>query len=79
MVEVYTGTLPGSDTEAVINIQIFGQRGDTGQRVLYHSLNNSTKFQEGQMDEFEIDAVSLDDLLKVIVGHNEPGKGKTLL
>lgn len=50
-VEVYTGEVPGADTDASVYVTIYGTRGDTGQRVLYRSETNDTKFQEGQVSK----------------------------
>ena len=36
--EVRTGTKPGSDTEANVHLQLFGERGDTGVRKLLKSI-----------------------------------------
>ncbi|CAH1776005.1 unnamed protein product [Owenia fusiformis] len=76
-VEVYTGTEPGADTESNIYVNIHGTRGDTGSRRLYRTLNNSIAFQEGQMDQFTIEAVHLDEVNKLVVGHDgeESGAG----
>ncbi|XP_006819004.1 lipoxygenase homology domain-containing protein 1-like, partial [Saccoglossus kowalevskii] len=75
-VQVYTGTVENADTEATCYICIYGERGDTGNRVLYKSLNNEIKFQKGQKDIFEIEAVHLGDLEKVVVGHNGKKSGQ---
>lgn len=77
-VEVYTGREPGAETQADVFIQLFGSRGDTGKRVLYHSQNNDTKFQAGQMDVFKLEAVSLDDIEKVDLGHTSKAKGRLI-
>ena len=75
-VEVYTANEPGADTEAELFLQLFGSHGDSGKRVLYNCLNNKkNQFQEGQMDLFEIEAVELQEIEKVIMGHEEKGKG----
>lgn len=47
-VETCTGSLPGSDTEANVFVNLFGERGDMGKRLLFRS-NNDTKFAEGQV------------------------------
>lgn len=76
-VEIHTGDLPGSDTSAQAYIQLMGTRGDSGRRLLFKDISgNKKKFQKGQMDIFEIEAVSLDDISSVILGHNGHGKGK---
>lgn len=73
---MYTGSEPGSDTEAALWIHLFGTRGDSGKRTLYKAKNNDTKFQEGQVDIFVVEAVSLDEVNKVIIGHDAKGKGE---
>lgn len=74
-IEVYTGSEPNAETEAEIYIQLFGSRGDSGRRVLYHSVNTDTKFQQGEMNVFKLEAVSLDEVQKIIIGHKEETKG----
>jgi len=73
-VEVHTGSKPGSDTSASVFLHIFGSRGDAGKRRLYQS-QNEVKFQLGQVDVFKIEAVSLDEISKVIVSHDCTRKG----
>ena len=74
-VEVYTGNEEGAETDAEIFTHLYGSRGDTGRRILYHSLNNDVKFRRGEMDMFQIEAVCLDDIEKMVVGHSEEGEG----
>ena len=77
--EVYTASEPGADTEAELFIHLFGSHGDSGKRVLFNCLNNKTAFQVGQMDLFEIEAVELQEIEKVVMGHEEKGKGNLFL
>nr|XP_015208918.1 PREDICTED: oxygen-regulated protein 1 [Lepisosteus oculatus] len=74
-VQVHTGSKPGAETDASVYINIFGTRGDTGKRKLHQSLNHKLKFQQGQVDIFNIEAVSLEKLRKVVIGHNGTGPG----
>ena len=74
-IEVYTANEPGADTEAELFVQLFGSHGDSGKRVLYNCLNNKNPFQEGQMDVFKVEAVELQEIEKVVMGHEEKGKG----
>lgn len=53
-VETYTGSLPGSDTEANVFVNLFGERGDMGKRLLFRS-NNDIKFAEGQVPDRVLD------------------------
>ncbi|XP_070556277.1 uncharacterized protein [Ptychodera flava] len=76
-VQVYTSDLDNADTDSKVFVTIYGKRGDTGERALYTSKNNREKFQRGQMDIFEIEAVDLDDIKSVVLRHDgrEPGQG----
>ncbi|XP_060083246.1 lipoxygenase homology domain-containing protein 1-like [Ylistrum balloti] len=74
-VEVYTGDKFKAGTDANVFLQLFGERGDTGRRMLLTSRNNSNKFEQGSMDAFEIEAVDLDNLTKVKVGHDGSNAG----
>ncbi|XP_076807722.1 lipoxygenase homology domain-containing protein 1-like isoform X3 [Clavelina lepadiformis] len=74
-VMVYTGGLLGSDTDANVFIAIYGEKGDTGRRPLFKSLSHDVRFQESQVDLFEIDAVHLGDLSKIDIGHDGVGHG----
>ncbi|RXM33198.1 Oxygen-regulated protein 1 [Acipenser ruthenus] len=72
-VYVYTGSRPGADTDSAVYINIFGSRGDTGKRKLHKSVNQKVIFQQGQVDIFSIEAVSLAELRKVVVEHRGTG------
>ena len=47
-VQTYTANVPGADTDAHVYITLFGERGDSGKRLLFQS-NHRNKFQEGQV------------------------------
>ncbi|XP_066545811.1 oxygen-regulated protein 1 [Amia ocellicauda] len=74
-VHVHTGSRPGADTDSTVYMNIFGSRGDTGKRKLHRSQNQEVTFQQGQVDIFNIEAVSLDKLRSVVIGHNGRGPG----
>ncbi|XP_023573456.1 lipoxygenase homology domain-containing protein 1-like [Octodon degus] len=65
-VDVYTGQLRQAETEADVSLCLYGQRGDSGLRLL-HKSNMPVKFQRGQIDRFEVEAVSLGKLQKVLL------------
>ncbi|KAM8967369.1 oxygen-regulated protein 1 [Pelodytes ibericus] len=66
-VNVYTGSLEQAGTHVPVYICIHGERGDTGKIILFKS-DSPNKFQRGQVDVFEIEAVSLGKLQKVLLG-----------
>ncbi|XP_076450682.1 LOW QUALITY PROTEIN: lipoxygenase homology domain-containing protein 1-like [Babylonia areolata] len=74
-VEVHTGKKSSAGTDANVYINIFGDLGDTGKRYLRHSKTNRNKFEKGQVDEFEIEAVTLMKLRKIRIGHDGRGSG----
>ncbi|XP_074841891.1 oxygen-regulated protein 1 [Carettochelys insculpta] len=75
VVSVHTGDHWGSETFANIYITLHGDRGDTGVRKLHESLVAGEKFQRNKVDSFLIEAVSLNHLQKVAVGHDGEGYG----
>ena len=77
-VKVYTGKEKGSSTDADAYIHLFGSRGDAGSRSLVRS-DQQGMFRDGQIDTFEIEAVSLQTIEKVILGHNGKNKGMHLI
>lgn len=49
---VHTGDVDEADTNAEVYLNIFGEKGDTGKRVLLNS-NNISKFRSGQVKGHE--------------------------
>ncbi|XP_078332217.1 lipoxygenase homology domain-containing protein 1-like isoform X5 [Crassostrea virginica] len=74
-VEVYTGKKSSAGTDANVFLCIFGELGDTGRRWLRDSSTNINKFEKGQCDIFEIEAVTLEKIKKVEIGHDGKGIG----
>ncbi|XP_071837899.1 uncharacterized protein [Apostichopus japonicus] len=75
-IQVFTGSEADSDTKATVSLNIFGKNTDSGSRQLMKSKNNKKMFANGQMDVFEIEAVALGKLQKVVVGHDGEEKGQ---
>ncbi|XP_063155355.1 oxygen-regulated protein 1 [Candoia aspera] len=65
-VYVSTGHLEHAGTTSSIYLCIYGERGDSGLRLLAKS-DQPIKFQRGMIDVFEIQAVSLGNLQKVLL------------
>jgi len=58
-----------------VSLILFGENGDSGTLALKES-NKSNKFERNQMDEFNFpDMLSLGDLCKVRVWHDNKGQG----
>lgn len=67
-------SLTGGGTDANVFMVIFGENGDSGTLALKQS-NNSNKFEKNQMDNFRFpDMLSLGDLSKVRVWHDNSGE-----
>lgn len=70
--------LPGAGTDANVSLILFGENGDSGTLALKES-NKSNKFERNQMDEFNFsDMLSLGDLCKVRIWHDNKGQGSDL-
>ncbi|XP_048764444.2 lipoxygenase homology domain-containing protein 1-like isoform X2 [Ostrea edulis] len=76
-VEVYTGSEETSCTTAGVFICIYGTRGDTGKRKLFKSKTSNDPFQKGAHDVFELEAVSLDEVDRIVIGHDKKGSDPT--
>ncbi len=64
-VTVNTGTVRGAGTDANVYIVLYGDE-DTGKVFLKHSKTNNNKFENGQKDEFTVDAVDIGPLKKIL-------------
>uniref|UniRef100_A0A8C3KBT5 Oxygen-regulated protein 1 n=1 Tax=Calidris pygmaea TaxID=425635 RepID=A0A8C3KBT5_9CHAR len=65
-VYVYTGDLEQADTDSAVYLCIYGKRGDSGLRLL-HKSGIPVTFQRGMISAFEVEAVSLGELQKVLL------------
>ncbi|ELT98105.1 hypothetical protein CAPTEDRAFT_225952 [Capitella teleta] len=74
-IEVFTADKTGAGTDANVYVQLFGERGDTGKRKMLKSREEGNKFESGKKDIFEIEAVDLMELTRVVVGHDGKGFG----
>ncbi|XP_056377906.1 lipoxygenase homology domain-containing protein 1-like isoform X2 [Hyla sarda] len=75
IVSVHTGDHWGAETLANVYITLYGERGDTGARKLHKSSIPGDKFTRDKVDSFELEAVSLGELRKVVLGHDREGYG----
>uniref|UniRef100_A0A8C5CVH5 Lipoxygenase homology PLAT domains 1 n=1 Tax=Gadus morhua TaxID=8049 RepID=A0A8C5CVH5_GADMO len=75
LVTICTGNISGSGTDASVFLNVLGDLGDSGERLMYMSKNNVNKFEKGNHDEFLIEAVSLGQVRRVRVGHDGRGGG----
>lgn len=64
-ITVVTGNLRGAGTSSKVSVNIFGEKGETGDRSLENARDN---FARGKTDSFEISAMELGDLRKLRIG-----------
>ncbi|XP_016306772.1 lipoxygenase homology domain-containing protein 1-like [Sinocyclocheilus anshuiensis] len=74
-VTICTGNISGSGTDASVYLNIIGDLGDTGERLMFMSQNNANKFEKGNHDEFLVEAVTLGQIKRVRIGHDGRGGG----
>ncbi len=81
-VTVHTGDHWAANTDATLWVNLHGNDGDTGRRVLYHSLtedNGGAMFTNNRKDVFKVEAVPVGpngELKMVEIGHDGVGYGK---
>ena len=75
-IEVVTGDEDDAGTQSNVYMTLRGKHSDTGRRNIVRHPGDTTLFGKGQTDKLKIEAVSLGQLEKCIVGHDgsEPGK-----
>ncbi|XP_072685574.1 lipoxygenase homology domain-containing protein 1 isoform X3 [Canis lupus baileyi] len=74
-VTVCTGELEGAGTDASVYLCLFGDVGDTGERLLYNCRNNTDLFEKGNADEFTIESVTMRKVRRVRIRHDGKGGG----
>uniref|UniRef100_A0A8C1Q280 Lipoxygenase homology domains 1a n=1 Tax=Cyprinus carpio TaxID=7962 RepID=A0A8C1Q280_CYPCA len=74
-VTICTGNISGSGTDASVYLNIIGDLGDTGERLMFMSKNNANKFEKGNHDEFLVEAANLGQIRRVRIGHDGRGGG----
>uniref|UniRef100_A0AAY4A0E6 PLAT domain-containing protein n=1 Tax=Denticeps clupeoides TaxID=299321 RepID=A0AAY4A0E6_9TELE len=65
-----TGDMYGAGTDANVFLTIYGELGDTGERKLRKSENNSNKYERGSVDQFTLEAVDLGQVFKILIRHD---------
>ncbi|XP_002918168.1 lipoxygenase homology domain-containing protein 1 [Ailuropoda melanoleuca] len=74
-VTVCTGELEGAGTDANVYLCLYGDVGDTGERLLYNCRNNTDLFEKGAADEFTIESVTVRKVRRVRIRHDGKGSG----
>ena len=54
LIKLYTGGISGCGTDANVYINITGERGDTGMRLLHSNLLNTVPFQVGKVCQYHL-------------------------
>ena len=72
-VTVTTSGQKGAGTDANVQLNIFGELGDSGARKLKQSWRDL--FEQNQVDNFELDILDLGELKKCVLEHDNSGFG----
>ena len=75
-VAIKTGDDDNAGTESSVHVTLYGERGDTGKRIMRIQGQDKVVFDKDATQTFTLEAVSLGALSRCIVGHDgkEPGK-----
>lgn len=52
-ITICTGNVSGSGTDASVFLNVIGDLGDTGERLMYMSKNNVNKFEKGNVSALQ--------------------------
>ncbi|KAM6219878.1 lipoxygenase homology domain-containing protein 1 isoform 3-T3 [Rhynchocyon petersi] len=74
-VTICTGELEGAGTDANVYLCLYGDVGDTGERLMFNCRNNTDLFEKGNADEFTVEAVTLRKVRRVRIRHDGKGAG----
>ncbi|XP_071795423.1 lipoxygenase homology domain-containing protein 1-like [Asterias amurensis] len=74
-VHIYTGDVFQAGTDANVFINVYGEKGDTGERRMKDSETNMNKFERNQEDIFKMEAGDLGGLKKLKIRHDNSGPG----
>ncbi|XP_037020906.2 lipoxygenase homology domain-containing protein 1 isoform X1 [Artibeus jamaicensis] len=72
-VTVCTGELQNAGTDANVYLCLYGDVGDTGERLLFNCRNNVDMFLKGNADEFTIESVTMRKVRRVRIRHDGLG------
>eukprot|EP00049_Salpingoeca_infusionum_P008102 m.131391 g.131391 ORF g.131391 m.131391 type:complete len:2461 (+) comp13915_c0_seq1:231-7613(+) len=72
-VRTFTGSKRGAGTDSNVFVTLFGKHGDSGERPLRKSSTHRNKFENGHEDIFLVHALTLGDLSKIRIRHDNAG------
>jgi len=70
---VFTGDRSGAGTDAQVSIELYGENGKSGLRILDNAQDN---FERNKIDVFGIETIDLGKLQKINIGHDNTGFGR---
>ena len=77
-IDVMTGLESAGDSSIRVFVQLFGSNGDSGRRLLHQSKTSPSCFLSGQTDSFELEAIDLGDLTKLVISHGRITPGRLI-
>jgi len=70
-IDVTTGLESPAEPDIRVFIQLFGSNGDSGSRLLHHqSRSDESCFLPGKTNSFQLEAVHLGNLSKLVISHS---------
>ncbi|XP_065836583.1 lipoxygenase homology domain-containing protein 1-like [Oscarella lobularis] len=70
---VVTGSVSGAGTDANVFVVLYGEKDDTGVIPLTKSETHRNKFEQGQTDEFVLEAIDIGKIRKLKIRHDNGG------
>ena len=84
MISVHVGENWASHTDANLHLTMYGSKGDSGKRTLYHNQSNQrgnqrgNQYERGVANTYELECVDLQTLDRIVLGHDGIGYGAGL-
>jgi hypothetical protein len=72
-IKVKTGDQKNAGTDANVHMYIVGPKGKTEKLPLKYSLTYTDKFERGHVDVFNMEALDVGEIDKIIIGHDNSG------
>ncbi|CAF0746946.1 unnamed protein product [Brachionus calyciflorus] len=73
LITVVTSNIKFAGTDSKVYIELYGTRNNSGQILLNNSKNKKNPFEQGSVDEFEIECRYLGSIKKIRIGHDNKG------
>ncbi|XP_047448234.1 lipoxygenase homology domain-containing protein 1 [Mugil cephalus] len=73
-IAVKTGSVPGSSSDSMVFVKLYGEKGDTSKMMLVVSANNlGNYFETGRIDIFTVETFDIGQINRLLIGHTNEG------